>query len=188
MTAILDATVCRGSGVANKNIKFQLTHLVWQFPDIKNIYPGSINVTLDKPLRIAKYDYTTLPTPWWDVDETHPGRWRAETFSFLEIKFEYPVGSPLYRAWIFDCHVSAYHGDPERFEIILEKINGMSTGQRCPFPYSKKDVCPGFLEIDISERPRSRTSDGPGLREAARRNCSLLQPSKCCTAHPCRWE
>lgn len=131
LVSVVDGTVCKGCGVANKNIKFQMPHLVWQFSDIKDIYPASINVRLDRPLHIPKFDYATLPTPWWDVDETHPGRWAVEKFSFLEIKFEYPVGGPLYRAWIFDCHNSAYHHDPNRFEIISEKINGVSTGQRC---------------------------------------------------------
>jgi hypothetical protein len=88
-------------------------------------------VALDKPLHVAKFDYTTLPTPWWDVDQTNPGRWAVEKFSFLEIKFEYPARGPVYRAWIFDCHNSAYHRDPNRFEIISEKINGVSNGQRC---------------------------------------------------------
>jgi hypothetical protein len=116
-----------------KNIKFQLAHLVWQFPDIKEIYPGSINVRLDQSLQITSYDYTTLPTPWWDVDATHPGRWVSEIFSFVEIKFEYPLGGTLRRAWIFDCHNSAYFSDPVRFryETISTKVEGISYNQRC---------------------------------------------------------
>jgi len=55
-----------------------------------------------------------------------------EIFSFLEIKFEYPVdGSALYRAWLFDCHNSAYHGDPHHYENVSEMINGMAYGRRC---------------------------------------------------------
>jgi hypothetical protein len=56
MTVIIEGTIIKGCGVANKNIKFQMPHLVWQFPDIKDIYPGSINVSLEKPLRILTYD------------------------------------------------------------------------------------------------------------------------------------
>jgi hypothetical protein len=95
MSAIFDATVSKGFGVANKNIKFQMPHLLWQFPDIRDIYPGSINVTLDKPLHIPKFDYVTLPTPWWDVDDDHLGKWAIERFGFLEIKFEFPVGGTI---------------------------------------------------------------------------------------------
>jgi hypothetical protein len=128
MTMVFDATVCRGFGVANKNIKFQLPHLVQQFPNIRDIHPGSINVLVQAPLHSLKYDYTTSPIRWWDAG---PDRWQAEIFSLLEIKFEYPVEGVLYRAWIFDCHNSAYHHDPTRFEIISEKISGLSNGQRC---------------------------------------------------------
>src|ERR1700692_2207921 len=62
MTDIIDAKVFRGCGVASKNLKFQLPHLVWQFPEIKDIFPGSINVQLDAPLHNLNYDYATLPT------------------------------------------------------------------------------------------------------------------------------
>ena len=116
--------------------------------DIKNIYPGTINLTLDRPLRIPKFDYTTLPTPWWDVDERSPGRWAIERFSFLEIKLEAPIDGALYRAWIFDCHNSAYHSDPTRFEIISEKIPSIASGQRCRIHIGgipKNQMEPGFL-------------------------------------------
>jgi hypothetical protein len=105
MARICDATVFKGAGVFSKNIKYQMPHLVWQFPDIKDIYPASINVQLDKPLPIRKYDCTTLPIPWFDVD--YSGRvlgWQVERFSFLEIL---------------------------RFEIISNKIPGVTNGQRC---------------------------------------------------------
>lgn len=131
MTLIIHATIERGFGVANKNLKFQMPHLVWQFPDIKDIHLGTINVLLDKPLPNLNYDHTTLPLPWWDVDETHRGRWAVEQFSFLEIKFEYPVGGPSYRAWFFDCHNSSYHQNPNRFGIITHKIPNLSAGARC---------------------------------------------------------
>jgi hypothetical protein len=133
MARIYDAAVFKGAGVFSKNIKYQMPHLVWQFPDIKDIYPASINVQLDKRLPIRKYDCTTLPIPWFDVD--YSGRvlgWQVERFSFLEIQLEFPIGGQLYRAWIMDCHNSAtFHNDPLRFEIISNKIPGVTNGQRC---------------------------------------------------------
>jgi hypothetical protein len=128
MPTVIDGTIIRGAGVVTKNIKFQLAHLVWQFPDIKEIYPGSINVRLDQSLQITSYGYTTLPTPWWDVDATHPGRWVSEIFSFVEIKFEYPLGGTLRRAWIFDCHNSAYFSDPVRVFVTRQS---QRNNQRC---------------------------------------------------------
>src|SRR5260370_12618519 len=140
MFVVIDATVIRGFGVASKNIMLQKTHWVWQFPDIKNIHAGSINVQLDKPLHILSYDYTTLPTPWWDVDESHPGRWAVEKFSFLKINFEYPTGGPVHSAWFFNCHNSAYANDPNRFEIISERIDGVFSGQRCKIHIEKSKL------------------------------------------------
>ena len=61
MAAIYNGVVFGGLGVFSKNIKYQLPHLVWQFPDIKGIHPGSINVQLQEHLHITKYDCTTLP-------------------------------------------------------------------------------------------------------------------------------
>jgi len=54
MATIYDATVFKGFGAASKNIKYQMPHLVWQFSDIKDIFPASINVELDKPPHISK--------------------------------------------------------------------------------------------------------------------------------------
>lgn len=130
MTEIIDATIIRGCGVASKNIKFQMPHLIWHFPEIKDIFTASINVNLDKALTISKVDFTTLPIAWWDVDEKQ-GHWAVERFSFVRIKFEYPIGGTCHTAWFFDCHNSAYHGDTFRFEIITEKIANLSNGQRC---------------------------------------------------------
>jgi hypothetical protein len=132
MATIYDATVFKGLGVFSKNIKYQMPHLVWQFPEIKDIYPASINVELNKPLPITKYDCTTLPIPWLDVDPS--GQilgWQFEGFSFLEIQLEFPIGGQLYRAWIMDCHKSAFLNDPIRFEIISNKIAGIAYGRRC---------------------------------------------------------
>ena len=132
MATIYNGVVFGGLGIFSKNIKYQLPHLVWQFPDIKDIHPGSINVQLDTPLHVESYDCTTLPIPWLDVD--YSGQilgWQFERFSFLEIQFE-PISGQLHRAWIMDCHRSAtFHNDPTRFEIISEKIAGVANGQRC---------------------------------------------------------
>jgi hypothetical protein len=129
MATIIDAIVTKGFGVASKNIKFQLPPLTQQFPNIKDIHPGSINVRLQRPLHTPRYDYTTSPIQWWDAG---PDRWQTEIFSFLEIKFEYPLGNrALYRAWFFDCHNSAYHENPYCHEIISQMIDGVSYNQPC---------------------------------------------------------
>jgi len=129
MTTVIDAIIFRGSEVATKNMGYQLPELVRQFPNIKNVHPGSINVRLSKPLYGLRYEYTTSPIRWWDAG---PDQWQIEIFSFLEIKFEYPIdNNTLYRAWLFDCHNSGYHNNPLFHEIIAEKIEGVAYDKDC---------------------------------------------------------
>jgi hypothetical protein len=129
MAMVIDATIFRGARAATKNMGYQLPELVRQFPSIKNVHPGSINVRLIKPLYGLKYEYTTSPIRRWDAG---PDRWQTEIFSFLEIKFEYPIdNSTRYRAWLFDCHNSAYHNNPFHHEIIAEQIEGVAYDKDC---------------------------------------------------------
>jgi hypothetical protein len=135
---IIGATVHSGFGVASKNIKFQMPHLIWQFPELKNIYTAAINLRLDTPLRIYRFERTTLPIPWWDVDNSNlQSRWHIERFSILPIKFEYPINGPIKEAWFFASHNSAYFLDPHRFEVVTEKIDGLLTGQQCKIHVEK---------------------------------------------------
>jgi hypothetical protein len=131
MEAFIDGTIAQGAGTGSKNLKFQMPHLIWHYPEISTIYPATINVLLDKPLELHRYDFTTLPIPWWDVDDKTSGRWRAERFSFLRIKFEYPIDTTAQDAWFYVAHDSTHFSDPQRFEIIAEKIEGLVCGHRC---------------------------------------------------------
>jgi hypothetical protein len=121
--------------VASKNVKSQLPHLIEQFPEIKDVYPATINVKLDEPFSDLKYDFTTSPIQWWDADANRPelGFRHTESFSFLRIKFEYPTGGPIYNAWLFGCHDSHWFNDPLRLshEVIAEKIANLSYNTRC---------------------------------------------------------
>ncbi len=137
MNVVISATVQPGFGVASKNIKFQMPHLIWQFPELKNIYTATINLLLDTPLHISTYARTTLPIPWWDVDNSRKGFWHIEQFSISPIKLEYPTGAPTKEAWLFASHDSAYFSDPLRFEVVAEKIDGLATGHRCKIHVEK---------------------------------------------------
>jgi hypothetical protein len=133
MTTVIDAIIVQGVGAATKNMGHQLPKLIAQFPNIKNVHHGSINVRLSKPLDGLNYEYTTSPICWWDAG---PDRWQTETFGFLEIKFEYPIdNNTFYRAWLFDCHNSRYHNDPSYrpffHEVVAEKIEGVAYDKNC---------------------------------------------------------
>ncbi len=133
MDEIIDATIFKGHGVASKNVKSQLPHLIEQFPEIKDIFPATINVKLDRPFSNLKYDFTTSPIKWWDADAHKPTRgfWHLEQFSFLRIKFEYPTGGSIYNAWGLGCHDSQWFNDPLTHEVIAEKVANLSYDTRC---------------------------------------------------------
>jgi hypothetical protein len=139
MTLVIGATVERGFGVANKNLKFQMPHLIWQFPELKSIYTATINILLDSALHVSSYDRTTLPLPWWDVDTSGNGAWHIEKFSILPIKFGCPLSTVSKDAWLFVSHDSAYVSDPLRFEVVTEKIDGLAIGQRCKIHVEKTE-------------------------------------------------
>ena len=111
--------------------------LIWQFPELKNIYTATINLRLDRALRISKFERTTLPIPWWDVDNSRAGFRHEERFSILPIMFEYPVDAPTKEAWIFVSHCSQYFQRAqmitglfrfEEVEVVTERIDGLVTG------------------------------------------------------------
>jgi hypothetical protein len=135
----VEGTVVQGNRVASKNIKFQLPQLIKQFPDIKDIHTASINVKLDSPLRIHRYDHNAS-IRWWDIAEGRDGFWHPEDFSLLEIKFEFPIGGVIYRAWFYESHHSGRVGDPKNFEIVSEKIQGLSYGCRCKIRVDRSKV------------------------------------------------
>jgi hypothetical protein len=82
-TVPITATVQPGAGVASKNLKFQMPHVIGHFPELKDIYTATINLQLDKPLLISKLQRTTPTIRWWDVDAGRPGFWHLEQFSIL---------------------------------------------------------------------------------------------------------
>jgi hypothetical protein len=149
MNVVISATTQRGAGVASKNIKFQMPHLIWQLPELKNIHTATINILLDRPLLISRLDRTTLPIPWWDVDNSSPqGRWHIERFSILPVLFEHPINAPTKEAWLFVSHDSAYFKAArtplvgfcfKAIEVVTQKIDGLATGQRCKIHVEKTD-------------------------------------------------
>lgn len=147
MDMMIGATVQRGAGVANNNVKYQLPQLISVFPELKSIYTATINLRLDKPLHILKFDRTAF-IRWWDVAFGRVGFWHRELFSILPIRFEYPVNQPSKTAWLFVSHHSSYFQKAKtiigrfRFgdvEVVTEKIDGLMYGQRCKIHVEKAD-------------------------------------------------
>jgi len=139
MNVVISATVQRGARAASKNVPYQLPLLIPQFPELKNIYRATINMRLDRPLLISKFERTTF-IKWWDVDVGRAGFWHPERFSILPIGFEYPIDAPTKEAWLFVSYDSrsfllaqttSGRFSFQEVEVVTEKIDGLEYGRRC---------------------------------------------------------
>jgi hypothetical protein len=105
-TTIYNAVVFGGAGVFSKNIKYQMPHLVWQFPDIKDIHPGSINVQLERPLHVARYVFVIASLSGLDM-QTSPANIAERVPAVAVAKFYPSVGrEPV----AFQGHVANFLG------------------------------------------------------------------------------
>jgi hypothetical protein len=102
-------------GCANQTIPLQLPHLIEYEPEFKTNYPATINVLLESPLKIMKWDITTKPIAWI------PNKPEIkEVFSFLKIIFNYQQQSSP--AWIYYPHGSPNRFDPFHIEVFTKEI------------------------------------------------------------------
>lgn len=115
----LHGKIIPGLGLATEYLAMQLPLIAKEFPEVANCHRGSINLRLDRPLRIATPDFTTSEIDWGE---------QQEIFDFTRITIEplkRPAGrNPKYRAWIYGPRNSSHRADPFHIEVILkEKIN-----------------------------------------------------------------
>jgi hypothetical protein len=137
MPVMINATILRGFGAAAKSLKLQMPHLIWQFPELDRIHTATINIQLEKPLRILKLERTTPPLPWWDIGQADPGHWHIEQFSIVPIRFEFPVGAAAKQAWFFIAHDAAIFRNPLHYEVVTEHIPEVAPNKKCKIHIEK---------------------------------------------------
>ena len=103
-------------GCANQTVPLQMPHLVKYEPHFQESHPATINVLLESPLKIIKWDITTKPIAWVPNKPEF-----MEIFSFLKITFTYQNQS--FPAWIYYPHESPNRIDPFHMELLTQKIN-----------------------------------------------------------------
>lgn len=113
----------------------QIHHFESVLPDFKGCHPATINLRLDRELRIENPDYETR------FEWTGPP---GEVFGFLKIGLEFPVGAPLQPAWIYIPHDSPHFGIHSQAEVISQKIEGISYGSLC-----RVHILRGRLESEV---------------------------------------
>jgi hypothetical protein len=128
MSTTIEATIVRGLGSATQTLQLQKPLLMTQFPEIADCHPATINLQLDRPLRVNNPDHTTEPIAWFPSQPEH-----FEKFSFLRIGFECPLGEPTRDAWIYIPHNSPHYADLFTVEIITARMDAahVKAGTRC---------------------------------------------------------
>lgn len=127
MAIIIEATIVSGLRAATMTVRLQMPLLVINhFPEIRDCRPATINLQLDRPLRVNNPTFTTPPIPWI------PNRPElSETFSFLRIQLECPIGAEPQGAWIYIPHASPHRHNLFSAEILAKQMDAVQINSRC---------------------------------------------------------
>lgn len=125
-------TIVTGAGAATGTLAKQIPLIETEFPEISRVHRGSINVRVDRPIRVINPDHRTRPIAWDDVDPC------PEQFDLLRIYFECPIGDQRHNAWLYIPHRFVLMRHPFVVEIISEFIPNAQTGSSC-FIHLRKD-------------------------------------------------
>ncbi len=113
--------IVRGYGWATKYLKLQIPVIAREFPEIEICHRGSINVLLDRPLRIEHPDHITRRINW---------KIMKEVFHFTRIEFQLAGRPTWHRAWIYGPQNSPHRVNPFYIEVICPKI-ALGRSRRC---------------------------------------------------------
>lgn len=148
----LTGLIASGFGCASKNLRdYQSWHFRREYDELKNIFHGSINITLENYLvdpDKLKIDFRTSPIPI-DIHST-------SHFEFIRILFQY--GRKEHRAWIYQPF--GYHwydcGYRNKLEIIAEEIPKVKLGAKCQIQILNKGFGSTSVLPHVIKMQRSR--------------------------------
>jgi CTP-dependent riboflavin kinase len=133
--------VVRGHGAASSHtVVRQLPHFISMVPKMAGCYPGTINLRLEKPLRVVRPDVATACA--WQGPGSIP-----ELFYLHEIQIEFPTASAREAAWIYVPHDSPHFSNPFLVEIISQKLAGIGYGHLCRIHIREAWVKDGLIIV-----------------------------------------
>ena len=112
MTKIKDKIIS-GLGGAAKSIKIQKPVLAKYAPEISSMHDGTLNVQLEQPLAIAKYD---IEVPAYAWEPNYP----PEGFGLVRASIQftnYKIAEPLF-CFLYYASRSAHRGNPFLVEVL----------------------------------------------------------------------
>jgi hypothetical protein len=117
----VEGTIVQGLGAASVTVPQQWPTITRFIPAIQNCEQRTIDVQLRHALHVQQFDLS-LYVPWGNG---------AETISFVEIEFEYPVSGAVRQAWIYVPHNSPHRQNLFFAEIITVKIANLAPLADC---------------------------------------------------------
>ena len=118
----LEARIIAGFGVATGTLARQLPLIGREFPEVNACHPGTINLQLERPLRLLCPDHRTAPLAW-----TPSGR-STEVFDLLRIELEFAGMPARVPAWLYVAHGSAHRQTPRVHEVIAGRLDLAGAG------------------------------------------------------------
>ena len=117
MFTINGTIICNGYGRASSALKIQIPLISKIVPEIQSMHPGTINVQLENPLSVARFDEEVKDLEWRPGYIESFGIVRAE-FLPEGKKFKSPVPCLLYFP-----STSPHRLNPFMVEVITEKLD-----------------------------------------------------------------
>jgi hypothetical protein len=115
--------IVQGYGAATFNLEKQIPLIAREFPEITDCHRGSMNVWLNRSLRVDHPDHHTGAIDWGDPN---PGE-----FGIHRVSIQFAPDGPVYRAWLYIPYNSPHYQYRDRIEVIAEKIPGIRYGLAC---------------------------------------------------------
>lgn len=125
MAFSINAKLERGLNCAHNSLALQLPHVTREFPELANCYPGTLNLRLEVPLLVLVPDHRTKPIAWY------PQTTEAETFDFLRMRLEAPLGAVPIPAWFYIAHWSKHRADLWLQEVVTHQKLKIANGAVC---------------------------------------------------------
>ncbi len=137
---IIHGKIVNKLGAANKTVPLQMPYFIEYDPFFEKCHEATINVILETPLKISKWDINTKPIPWV---KNRPDI--TEKFSFLKISFTYK--NKNYPALIYYPHQSPNRFNPFHVEILTKKLE-LTNDKKCSVSIDRKCRRVSIIVVD----------------------------------------
>lgn len=121
---VVQGEIASDFGVAGKNFVEQWQQIVAQFPEIDGSHLGTINVRLAHAVLVINFDAVVNFS-------------NGDSFGFVRIRFEFPLGTEPVSAWLCLPHTSYGRLNMCHAEVVTKKINGIDLKLPCKIYYPR---------------------------------------------------